>query len=43
MPPGTHNLIVRAIDGAGTLQDATERPPHPSGSSGYHRVSVQVT
>lgn len=43
MPPGTHSLIVRAIDGAGTLQDATERPPHPSGSSGYHRVSVQVT
>ncbi len=42
LPPGTHNVVVRAIDGTGTLQDATERPPHPSGSSGYHRVSVQV-
>jgi DMSO/TMAO reductase YedYZ molybdopterin-dependent catalytic subunit len=42
MPPGSYNLVVRATDGTGTLQDATDRPPHPSGSSGYHRVSVQV-
>ena len=39
---GTHILAVRATDGAGTLQDDTQRPPHPSGSSGYHRVSVRV-
>jgi DMSO/TMAO reductase YedYZ molybdopterin-dependent catalytic subunit len=43
LPPGTHNVVVRATDGAGALQDAAERPPHPSGSSGYHRVSVRVS
>ncbi len=42
LPPGTRNLVVRATDGTGALQDATARPPHPSGSSGYHRVSVRV-
>lgn len=42
LPSGTHILSVRATDGAGTLQDDAERPPHPSGSSGYHRVSVRV-
>lgn len=42
LPPGRHNLVVRATDGTGALQDARERPPHPSGSSGYHRVSVRV-
>ncbi len=42
LPPGTRNLVVRATDGTGALQDATERPPHPSGSSGYHRVSIRV-
>jgi DMSO/TMAO reductase YedYZ molybdopterin-dependent catalytic subunit len=39
---GKHTIVVRATDGSGTLQDATERLPHPSGSSGYHRVSVTV-
>lgn len=43
LPPGTHSLVVRATDGTGALQDATERPPHPSGSSGYHRLAVRVT
>lgn len=42
LAPGEHTLAVRATDGAGVLQDATERPPHPSGSSGYHKVSVQI-
>ena len=42
LSPGAHTLAVRATDGTGALQDAAERPPHPSGSSGYHRVSVQV-
>jgi hypothetical protein len=31
---------VRATDGHGALQIAQERPPHPSGSSGYHQVEV---
>jgi DMSO/TMAO reductase YedYZ molybdopterin-dependent catalytic subunit len=42
LPPGVHPLTVRAADGAGRLQDAMYRPPHPSGTSGYHRVVVTV-
>ena len=38
--PGTHPLTVRAYDGAGGVQDAERRPPHPSGASGYHRIVV---
>jgi sulfite oxidase len=36
--PGTHPLTVRAYDGAGRVQEAERRPPHPSGASGYHRI-----
>ena len=42
LPPGVYPLTVRAIDGAGQVQDATYRPPHPSGASGYHRIVVTV-
>jgi hypothetical protein len=42
LPSGTHILAVRATDGGGMLQDEARRPPHPSGSSGYHRVSVHI-
>jgi sulfite oxidase len=38
--PGTHPLTVRAYDGAGGVQDAERRPPHPNGASGYHRIVV---
>jgi hypothetical protein len=38
--PGTHPLTVRAYDGAGQVQDAERRPPHPSGAGGYHRIVV---
>ena len=41
--PGRHTITCRATDGTGTLQDATHRPPHPSGASGYHRVEIAVT
>jgi DMSO/TMAO reductase YedYZ molybdopterin-dependent catalytic subunit len=41
-PPGRVLLKVRATDGRGALQTAQERPPHPSGSSGYHEVDVVV-
>jgi DMSO/TMAO reductase YedYZ molybdopterin-dependent catalytic subunit len=37
---GRRTLKVRAVDGRGDLQTATEAPPHPSGASGYHRVDV---
>lgn len=40
LPPGTHALQVRAYDGTGRVQDATQRPPHPAGASGYHRIVV---
>lgn len=39
---GDHTIVVRATDGTGTLQDPTERPPHPSGATGYDRVTVRV-
>ena len=42
LPPGRHSLAVRAVDGTGTRQDAVERPPHPSGASGHHRINVTV-
>lgn len=42
LPPGVQALVVRAHDGHGVVQDATRRPPHPAGASGYHRVVVSV-
>lgn len=35
-------LSCRASDGTGRTQDASEQPPHPSGSTGLHRVPVEV-
>lgn len=40
LAPGVYPLTVRATDGTGHLQDAQYRPPHPSGTSGYHRIVV---
>jgi len=42
LPPGVYPLSVRATDGAGRVQDAMYRPPHPSGASGYHRIVVTM-
>lgn len=42
LPSGGTILAVRATDGAGMVQDAQKRDPHPSGASGYHRVFVRV-
>lgn len=43
-PPaaGTFRLVCRATDGRGRPQDAKERPPHPSGATGYPDIDVQV-
>jgi DMSO/TMAO reductase YedYZ molybdopterin-dependent catalytic subunit len=41
-PPGEHVLRVRAVDGAGQVQEARERPPAPDGASGLHRIQVVV-
>ena len=40
--PGDHTLQVRATDGTGETQTASEAPPHPSGATGYHTVDVSV-
>jgi DMSO/TMAO reductase YedYZ molybdopterin-dependent catalytic subunit len=41
--PGNSILSVRAIDMEGNVQDPTEAPPAPDGSSGYHSISVIVS
>ncbi|MGH2526538.1 MAG: molybdopterin-dependent oxidoreductase [Actinomycetota bacterium] len=38
--PGRYRILCRATDGKGRLQEAMDRPPHPSGASGYHEVDV---
>jgi len=40
--PGTYRVMCRAVDGEGRVQDPTERPPHPSGASGYHEIVLDV-
>jgi hypothetical protein len=40
--PGEYTLQVRATDGTGETQTAEKAPPHPSGATGYHTVSVTV-
>jgi hypothetical protein len=42
LAPGVYPLTIRATDGAGRLQDALYRPPHPSGVCGYLRIAVTV-
>ncbi len=39
---GNYDVLVRATDDAGTLQDPEVRRPLPDGSTGYHKVSVKV-
>jgi DMSO/TMAO reductase YedYZ molybdopterin-dependent catalytic subunit len=39
---GKHELMARATDGEGVLQEAEIAPPEPDGASGYHRVTVRV-
>jgi DMSO/TMAO reductase YedYZ molybdopterin-dependent catalytic subunit len=40
--PGTHDVVVRATDGDGVLQDPTERDSFPDGATGYHHTIVRV-
>jgi hypothetical protein len=42
LPPGTHTLAVRSTDGSGMQEDKIVRPPHPSGASGYHLITIGV-
>jgi DMSO/TMAO reductase YedYZ molybdopterin-dependent catalytic subunit len=39
--PDPVQLMVRAVDGQGDVQDATVRRSFPSGASGYHRVLIE--
>ena len=40
--PGDYTIQVRATDGTGETQTASEAPPHPSGATGYHSIDVTV-
>jgi DMSO/TMAO reductase YedYZ molybdopterin-dependent catalytic subunit len=40
--PGSHTIEVRATDGSGAVQTATQQSPAPSGATGYHQVKVSV-
>ena len=40
---GAYTLKVRATDGSGSLQDASNAASYPSGSSGYHTIHVDVS
>ena len=40
--PGEYRILVRATDGRGDTQTSQKAPPAPSGSSGYHGVTVSA-
>jgi DMSO/TMAO reductase YedYZ molybdopterin-dependent catalytic subunit len=40
--PGDYTIQVRATDGNGETQTASQTPPHPSGATGYHTIYVTV-
>ncbi|WP_275882037.1 molybdopterin-dependent oxidoreductase [Halorhabdus sp. BNX81] len=39
---GPLDVIVRATDGAGNRQTSKRAPPHPSGSAGWHSITVSL-
>lgn len=40
--PGVHDVVVRATDGDGMLQDPVERDSFPDGATGYHHSRITV-
>jgi hypothetical protein len=40
---GSYHITVRAVDNDGNVQDPTNAPPLPDGSSGYHNITVTVS
>lgn len=40
LPPGEHELQVRATDGMGRVQTDRVAPPAPDGASGWHTITV---
>lgn len=43
LPAGEHDLVVRAVDGAGDVQPQGPRSPAPDGAEGWHRIRVRAT
>ena len=43
LPPGQHQLTVRATDRAGTVQSDQRAAPFPNGASGWHSIRVIAT
>jgi DMSO/TMAO reductase YedYZ molybdopterin-dependent catalytic subunit len=41
--PGPHTLQVRAVDDSGAVQTGVQAQPFPSGATGWHTISVNVT
>jgi len=39
---GQHEIMVRATDGTGAVQDEQPSPPAPDGARGWHTISVNV-
>ncbi len=39
---GRYQLVVRAWDGQGVIQDGIERPPLPDGATGWHRITIEA-
>lgn len=42
LPPGDHDLQVRAADGTGGIQPPGPVPPRPDGAEGWHTVLVRA-
>jgi DMSO/TMAO reductase YedYZ molybdopterin-dependent catalytic subunit len=43
VPPGTHQLQVRATDGTGVTQTAQRTAPAPSGAHGWHTITIAAS
>jgi DMSO/TMAO reductase YedYZ molybdopterin-dependent catalytic subunit len=39
---GDHEILVRATDGTGTVQEVRSTPPAPDGARGWHTIRVSV-
>ena len=40
--PGDHEIVVRASDGTGTVQEERQTPPAPDGARGWETIDVRV-
>ena len=42
LPPGEHEITVRAIDGEGEVQTERGSNTHPNGATGYHSKTITI-